>query len=79
MTDELEKEPPAPATNGLHDVVTARLVVLSLGLTAIFSGISVTILQVMGKESPQAIGCIGTTAIGALAACLQSIMRPNKG
>ena len=69
--------PHAPMKNGRHDVVTHRLVVIALGLTVVFTGLNVTVLQFAGREPNAALSNLGSVAIGALAMCLASIMRPQ--
>lgn len=79
MSDEMKaSETEAPATakpNGRHDVITHRIVVLSLGLTVILTGLNMTILQALGRTTPPELANIGCVAVGALAMCLSSIMR----
>lgn len=67
-----------PMKNGRHDVITHRLIVLFLGLTVVFTGLNITILEALGKEPPNSLANLGSVAIGALAMCLSSIMnRPS--
>lgn len=64
-----------PHKNGRHDVWTHRMVVASLGLTVIFTGLNLTIIQVLGKEPSAALNNLGSVALGALAMCLNNIMQ----
>jgi len=66
-----------PVKNGRHDVVTHRIVVISLGLTVLTTGLCITILQAMGQEPPASLANLGSTAIGALAMTVASVMRPH--
>lgn len=78
QADPTPPAPPAPMKNGRHDVVTHRLVVISLGLTVVFTGLNLTVLDALGKEPNAALSNLGSVAIGALAMCLSSIMsRPH--
>ncbi len=43
-----------PSVNGKHDLLTHRIVVISLGAFILFTGLNVTVLTLMGKEVPQA-------------------------
>lgn len=63
--------------NGSRDLLTHRIVVLSLGLTVLMTGLNMTILQALGKETPPALANLGAVAIGALAMTLSSIMKPR--
>lgn len=69
--------PAAPLKNGKYDVVTHRIVVISLGLTVLATGLNITILEGMGREPGPALANLGSVAIGALAMTVASIMRPN--
>lgn len=79
MSDDSKSTPESkartPKPNGKHDLLTHRIVVVSLGLTVILTGLNMTILQALGKEPPPALANIGSTAIGALAMALANIMR----
>ena len=75
---ETSAEGPAPARpNGKHDVLTHRLVVLSLGATVLLTGAGITVLAVLGREVPPSLPALGGTALGALAGMLATIMRQN--
>lgn len=67
----------SPQTNGRHDVVTHRIVVISLGLTVLATGLNITILEALNRPPSPALANLGSVAIGALAMCLASIMRPQ--
>jgi hypothetical protein len=73
-----EQTPPAgPPPNGKHDVLTHRLVVLSLGLTVLLTGAGITALALLGREVPPSLPALGGTALGALTGMLVSMMRPG--
>jgi len=63
-----------PKKNGRYDIITHRLVVISLGATVLCTGVNMTILQALGKESPPALANLGAVAIGALAMTLSHIL-----
>jgi hypothetical protein len=76
MSDE-QTTPTGPPPNGKHDVLTHRLVVLSLGLTVLLTGAGITVLALMGREVPPSLPALGGTALGALTGMIVSIMRPG--
>jgi hypothetical protein len=69
--------PAGPPPNGKHDVLTHRLVVLSLGLTVLLTGAGITALALLGREVPPSLPALGGTALGALTGMLASMMRPG--
>jgi hypothetical protein len=62
-------------TNGKHDLRTHRMVVLSLGLTTLFTVVSITLLALCGHDAPPSLTAIGSAAVGALTGMLAAIMR----
>jgi hypothetical protein len=72
-----EERAAPPRHNGRHDVLTHRLVVLSLGATVLLTGAGITVLAVLGREVPPSLPALGGTALGALAGMLATIMRQN--
>ncbi len=66
-----------PRPNGRHDVLTHRLVVISLGATVLLTGASITVLAVLGRDVPPSLPALGGTALGALTRMLATIMRPG--
>jgi hypothetical protein len=76
MSDGPNK-PAGPPANGKHDVLTHRLVVLSLGATVLLTGAGITALALLGREVPPSLPALGGTALGALTGMLTSIMRPG--
>jgi hypothetical protein len=68
-----------PHGNGKHDVITHRLVVVSLGLTVLLTGLGITLLPILGKEVPPSLPALGGTALGALTGMLAAIMRQPNG
>jgi hypothetical protein len=69
--------PAGPPPNGKHDVLTHRLVVVSLGATVLLTGAGITALALLGREVPPSLPALGGTALGALTGMLASIMRPG--
>jgi hypothetical protein len=63
--------------NGRHDVITHRIVVLSLGATVLLTGAAITGLAILGLEVPPSLPALGGTALGALTGMLASIMKEN--
>lgn len=63
-----------PTKNGRYDVVVARILVCSLGLTAMFAALDMTVLQALGRQIPEGLSNLGSTAVGALALALGHIM-----
>ena len=76
MSDGPNK-PAGPPANGKHDVLTHRLVVVSLGATVLLTGAGITALALLGREVPPSLPALGGTALGALTGMLTSIMRPG--
>ena len=76
MSDGPNK-PAGPPANGKHDVLTHRLVVLSLGATVLLTGAGITALARLGREVPPSLPALGGTALGALTGMLTSILRPG--
>jgi hypothetical protein len=76
MSDE-QAPPAGPQPNGKHDVLTHRLVVLSLGATVLLTGAGITALALLGREVPPSLPALGGTALGALTGMIVSIMRPG--
>ena len=64
-----------PSVNGKHDLLTHRIVVISLGAFILFTGLNVTVLTLMGKEVPQALPAMGYMALGAFCTMLANIMK----
>ena len=64
-----------PRTNGKHDVITHRIVVMCLGAVVLLTGASITALAMMAKEVPPALPALGGTALGALSGMLAAVMR----
>jgi hypothetical protein len=64
-------------TNGKHDLLTHRIVVLSLSATVLLTGAGITILAALGLDIPPALPALGGTALGALTGMLTSIMKNN--
>ena len=73
----MSDEPTGPAPNGKHDVLTHRLVVVSLGATVLLTGAGITALALLGREVPPSLPALGGTALGALTGMIVSIMRPS--
>jgi hypothetical protein len=69
--------PAGPPANGKHDVLTHRLVVVSLGATVLLTGAGITALALLGREVPPSLPALGGTALGALTGMLATIMRPG--
>jgi hypothetical protein len=61
--------------NGKHDVITHRIVVSCIGITALLCGASITLLSALGKDTPASLTALGSTALGSLASMLVAIMR----
>lgn len=57
------------------DVWTQRIVVLTLGLTVLCTGLNMTVLQLWDKETPAALVNLGSVAVGALAMALAQSKR----
>jgi len=66
---------PNPTGNGKHDLLTHRIVVISLGLSVLLTVVSITVLDAMGHEIPPSLPALGGTALGALTGMLTAIMR----
>jgi hypothetical protein len=61
---------PAKRDEADYDLFTHRLVVIFLGLTVLFTGLNLTVLELYGHQTPSALVNLGSVAIGALAMCL---------
>lgn len=59
--------------NGRYDVTVYRIIVFSLGLSILTTGLNMTILTILGKEIPPALTALGGTALGALTGMLANL------
>jgi uncharacterized membrane protein YjjB (DUF3815 family) len=66
---------PERSSNGRHDVTAHRYVVLTLGLTALGTVVSITVLALFGHDAPPSLTAIGSAAVGALTGMLAAIMK----